>query len=373
MRPPIQHLLILFCLTTLWLASPANSLSNELTNSSTVLELRNNVAQKYSSPDPHLILAKHHYSNGSKVLAFYISEETRSIYGDEKFNKSFNQYGVVKLKDFKEFTSDNELTEFIKLNPSSPEAKWDSYYKSLSISKDGKIESKQAEKILVAALADLPEYIIPKSIAAKFFLKEKKNYEKALSLYIDLYFDSPHYYDWEYAEFRIKTITKENKNLWWEERIKSGLSIKEIIENEKNPRILDVAISEIRTNWNAEFIPTMLELFKNDDPNIQRKALHTILNHPEDAPDKATIEKLLSDNDLIVRAMASFLVVSCLGEKHFGMLKNNLDSGVELIQYDTMQALLAMGGASGKKFLKENPPQNAHPDLKKMWEQATKN
>lgn len=307
------------------------------------------------------------------MLAFYISEATRSMFGDEKFNVSFISHGAVNLIELKKFDSDEDFNNYIKNNPLSPESKWNGYYNSLSINEEGKITSGKAEAILDKALYDLNSYLEPKILAANYFLKGKNDYIKALNIYIDLYFDNPHFYDWEFAEFRIKTISLENKKAWWETKKMSGAPIAKLIESENNPRIIGVAISEIRDNWNSEYLQVMLKLFRNDDPDIQRQALHTILHHPEDAPSKETIKKLLNDKDLIVRAMASFLVVKCLGEKHFNLLKDNLESGIELIQYDTMQALVVMGGKNGKEFLKKNPLKNAQPELEEMWQHVVYN
>ncbi len=340
-----------------------NSQANVTDSQNLRLELRNQTAIHYTDPESHLKLARYHYDKGHKVQAFYISEHVRKVFGDEAFEPAFNKVAAVKLKKSIEFKNEQEYNQYCKENPNSFEAFMLDFEENLT--------HRDNDKIVEDALVKYPNHYVLKAIAAKYYLKVAENEEKALPLYIDLYFDNPHFYDWEYAEFRIKQLTSSLKETWFEETVTQGEPLIDIVAKESNPRILDILIVQSRSKWDDSLTPVMLEILKNDDPTLQSQALHTLLKNPESLEGSEEILKLVKSEDLVVRAISSFLIVKCFGRDSYHLLLGNLNSGIELIQLDTIQALAFMGGEDGKRFLKENKPENATEKMISFWKKVT--
>jgi hypothetical protein len=274
----------------------------------TRLRLRNDTAIHYTAPESHLRLARYHYDLGNKVQAFYIAEYAREMFGDEQFTPAFQKVARVTLKD--------------------------------------------------------PRVPSP---------KDKLDEDKALSSYIDLYFSDPHYYDGEYAEFRIKTITSSRKQAWWEGRKKDGIPLEQLIAEEKNPRVLDVVVTRARERWEPSMVPAMFSMLGNDDPSLQSQALHMLLAHSNDVTGTKAeeIKGMLKGEDLVKRAMAALLLVKCFGPAEYPLLKEGLDSGIELVQVDTIQALSQIAGQEGRAYLRSNRPAKASPKVMTMWREST--
>jgi hypothetical protein len=109
------------------------------------------------------------------------------------------------------------------------------------------------------------------------------------------------------------------------------------------------------------------QMFGDDDPTVQTHALHTLLDHSGDIADLNVIRSMLKSDDLVKRAMAAFLVVKCLGPAEFPLLGENLTSGIELVQIDTMEALGMTGGPKGLEYLKAHPPAKATGEIMGFW------
>lgn len=284
------------------------SCADDAMPSDTRLRLRNDTAVHYTSPESHLRLARYHYEQGNKVQAFYIAEYAREMFGDDHFTPAFLKVARVTL---------------------------------------GKTR-------------------VPNPIV-------KVDEEDALSSYIELYFTDPHYYDGEYAEFRIKTITSSRKQVWWEERQKDGVSLEQLVAREENPRVLDVLVRRARERWEPSMVPAMLLMLGNDDPSLQSQALHTLLAHWSDVRENKAdeVRAMVSGSDLVKRAIAAFLVVKCFGPAEYPLLKEGLDSGIELVQLDTIEALSQIGGREGHAYLKSNRPAKASSQVLAMWRECT--
>ena len=333
----------------------------EVASASARGKLRNDTAIRYTVPEPHLKLARYHYDVGNRLQGFYIAEKARRMFGDEEFTPAFHEVAALRL-DYSTITNKTELTQYCREHPNSVEARL------LAVDKVLRERPKAEESVqaLEKILAEFPQHVGPKAMAAWYFLKTKRDYERALALYLDLYFFDPHHYDGEYAEFRIKQIVSDQKQSWWKVRNKSGARLEDWVSKEMNPRVLDNFIQESRANWKAALVPVMMALLDNDDPDIQSGALHTLLAHPRDVPE-VEIVGMLKGEDLIKRGMSAFLVVKCLTEIEYPMLQDNLESSIELVQIDTIQALAGMGGVEGLRFLKTHRPAQMTPRVADMW------
>jgi hypothetical protein len=357
--------------------------------------LRNEIAKHYMNPESHLKLARYHYDQGHKEQAFYLAEYARSTFGDEAFEPSFKKIAAIKMQEGPLFDDEETEKKYCQTHPTSLVAQWREIRTNLNqtIEHDLPIletarkthptlsqldlwhfylllsagRTNEADQVLISTLERFPKDLDVTAMAAKYFLKTRHDDQRAMQLYIDLYFYNPHYYDWEYAEFRVKNISASTKEKAWQEKMKSGKPLRQLINEEHNPRLLDVAIDEARTKWDPSWGPILLDLLNNDDPSVQSRALHTLLDHPEAFPDSETIQRLLQDPDLIKRSMAAFLAVKGLGPDQYSLLQANLDSDIELVQLDTMQALVLMGGETGLAYLKAHPPAKASEEIMKLY------
>jgi len=118
-------------------------------------------------------------------------------------------------------------------------------------------------------------------------------------------------------------------------------------------------------------VPAMWAMLGNDDPWLQTAALHALLAHVDDlVPSRASqVKSMLREGDLVKRAMAAMLVVKCFGPAEYPLLKENLDSGIELVQLDAIQALSQVGGERGREYLKAHPPAKCCPEIMRIWRQ----
>jgi hypothetical protein len=325
--------------------------------------LRNDTAAHHTTPVSHLRLAQHHYALSNKVQAFYIAEYARRMFGDDDFTPAFHDVAAVKLITAYARTNEAEMSQYAREHPDSLEGRLLAMDQLLK----ERPKSKQAVQALEALLDRYPRHVGPKAVAARYFNKVNRDEVRALDLYIDLYFFDPHYYDGEYAEFRIKQIVSDHRESWWKARNKRHVPLKQWVTEEKNPRVLDGVIEQARSRWEASLAPVMLAMMDNDDPSIQSAALHTLLAHPRDVS-KSEISAILKGDDLVKRGMAAFLLVKCVTNADFTTLQDNLNSGVELVQIDTIQALGQISGASGLNYLKAHMPSNMTPRVSEIWQ-----
>jgi len=329
------------------------SVAHEATTAADHLKLRNETAMHYTTAQPHLQLARWHYDRGHKVMAFRIAEWTRKLFGDDEFTPAFAKLAAITMNSLA-VADQSELEHYAQRHPGSVEAR---YLETDNLLRGPGLADRDANAVrsLEALLADFPDQFAPKARAAKYFLKVLKDPKRALPLYLDLYFANPHYYDGEYAESRIKGMVSDLSASGFKERGQSGMPLGQWVLVEQNPVILGLAIEQARKNWDASLVAPLFSLLDNDDPAVQTAALHTLLAHPGDVP-KERILQMLNDEDLIRRGMAAMLLVNCLSPAEYPMLEDNLASGIDLVQIDTVQALVAMGGTAGAEYLKAHPP-----------------
>ena len=303
------------------------------------LRLRNDTALHYFSPEAHLKLARYYYDRGEKIQAFYIAEHAREMFRNEEFTPAFQRFAALTLK---ESPSVSEVLE-------SP-------FLAKTIGGESSTDQLETEKGINSLLAAYPDSLGPKTAAAIFF-SNTKNAARALPLYIDLYFHDPHYHVGGWAEQHVKRISRTYKRSWWASRKESGKPLAQLVIEEKNPRALDVLLDDAGERWDPSLAPIMIRLFGNDDAYLQASSLHILLDHCADALKAADIPLMLKSQDLVMRAMANFLAVKCLGPTHFDLVRDNLESGIELVQLDALQALIAVGGEEGRRYLKANRPE----------------
>lgn len=312
------------------------------------LFLRNQTARDYFSAEPHLRLARFHYLRDDRMQAFYIVEHTRTIVDDDQFNRVFQSVAANPLEP----------------SPSPSEVLESPGVARLADGSDGDVQ--KVDEALSLMMAAFPKAIGPKAVAARFYLEARNDLLRALPLYLDLYFHDPHYYDGEFAEHRIRTISLRNKQRWWHEARQARLPLAEVVARERNPRVLDVLIEEARESWEPALVSILLTLFEYDDAYLQSASLHVLLDHCDDVVRRVDVRGMLASTDLVKRAMASLLAVKCLGVDHFDLLRDNLKSGIDLVQLDAVMALDRLGGDAGRTYLRTNRPEPLSPGLREI-------
>ena len=326
-----------------------------------LLELRNETAKSCFKPTPYLKLAKYHFERGNKIQAFYICEYYRRAFGDKQFDKVFPKTARIKLDASPQFKTEEEMKKYALTHPDSYESFLNKWEKKIG---KQELTPKQNQQFLKEAFAKFPNKLEPTAYAAQYYFKALKDWKKALPLYLSLYFNDPHFYDGEFAESRIREISRKYKAEWYKTRRKQYPNPEQFVLHEKNPRVLDLFIKEVREKWDPSMIPALFLLFLNDDPTVQANVLHLLMDHPKAClSQKEKIKSLLKSDDYVIRAMAGCLVAKCFPPSDYDLLKEGLNSGVDLIQLDIIQTFLYMGGKDGKKFLKANPPKNASKEI----------
>lgn len=362
----LKSLILIVCAVALEAVPvPAHGQTNGLMADETRLMLRNETARRYLAPESHLKLARFYFDHGWKAQAFYISEWARSRFGDDAFTPVFQKTAAVKLQALRECKTKEEWLAYVKAHPNSLEAGIEKFREKHPL--DDSVELPQLQMNIEALAVQFSNTVYARGALAWFYLRQGKDNNRAFSAYVDLYFYDPHYYDGEYAEFRIKNISREMKGQWWKERKRSGKPFLDLVRGEPNPRVLDVAIAEAVTNWDDSLVPGLLAALDNDDPTVQSSALHVLAAHPK-ALSLQEAKAMLAGKDLVKRAMAAFLFVKCTGPEEYSLLQTNLDSGIELVQMDTIQALGFAAGADGYAYLAKHKPAQASAEMTHYWE-----
>ena len=309
-----------------------------------LLELRKRFAVDYLKPEAHFALVRNYLEKGNKVQAFYILEYARRRrFPEEVFDPAF-----VK------FFGDNSPEPSVEAKNNFEEA-----YRLLKENKPD-----EAEKFFIKAADLAPKSGMIHGWVGRFYLKVKKDEDKALKYYYDAYFLDPHAYDTEYAESRIRGIITPAAEDRFKELVKAGKSLPELSQDE-NPLIVLQAIDEVIKNWKPEYSQFLYRCLENDDSLVRWAAFSTLYKNPDSSRDELIL-KLLNDGDLRKKGLAAYAIVERGQEKDFAMLKAMLADKAELIRFDAVSALVLKGGEKGKEILREHQKVETNPTLKDM-------
>jgi len=312
-----------------------------------LLELRNRFAVDYLKPEAHFALSRYYLEKGNKVQAFYIMEYARRYrFSREDFDSAF-----VK------FFGDNSPEP-------SDDAKeyFEAAYRLLN-----KNRTDEAENFFIKAANLAPKSGMIHGWVGRFYLKAKKDNDKALKYYYDAYFLDPHAYDTEYAESRIRNIIYPAAEIRFNELIKAGKSLPELSKDE-NPLIVMKAMEAMKKNWKPAYSQFLYNCVENDD-SIARWAAFTILSSHPDLSRDELILKLSGDSDLRKKGLAAYAIAERGTEKDFVMLKEMLADKAELIRFDAVSALVIKGGEKGKEMLREHQKIETNSWLKDLLKQ----
>jgi tetratricopeptide (TPR) repeat protein len=315
-----------------------------------LIQLRQQLANKYLSPTPHLALAKYYWDKGDRIQAFYISEYVRRARFPELiFNMAFE-------KTFGNRAAENEQAEAI-------------FNKGVEFQKVGKL--KLAEDSFVKAAEMSPNSVYIQSWTGRFFYKVKTDNQRALQYYLNAYFLDPHAYETEYVESRINKINYEMAQIRFIQLIESGTSLTKII-NEPNPTVVFMALEQMTVKWQPAFLAPVLEIMSHDDEGVRWQATEAIMKNANPSFDEK-LQELLSDSDLRKRGLAAYIAVRLWKQNSFEILRNMMREDAELIRFDAISALIIGGGNEGLQLIIEHRQNETHPTLKEMIDKTLSN
>lgn len=315
-----------------------------------LVQLRQQLANKYLSPNSHLALAKYYFDKGDRLQAFYISEYARRARFPELiFNQSFEM-------TFSNRAAENEQAEAI-------------FNKGVEFQKAGKL--KLAEDSFVKAAELAPNSVYIQSWTGRFFFKVKTDNQRALQYYLNAYFLNPHAYETEFVESRISKINYEMARVRFVQLIKSGTSLTKIL-NEPNPTVVFMALEQMTVKWQSAYLSSVLEIMSHDDEGVRWQATKAILENANRSFDEK-LQELLSDNDLRKRGLAAYIAVYLWKQNSFEILRSMMREDAQLIRFDAISALLAEGGNEGLQLIIEHRQDETHPTLREMIDKTLSN
>lgn len=314
---------------------------------SKLTQLRQQLAYKYLSPDPHLSLAKYYWDKGDRIQAFYISEYARRARFPELiFDQAFEM-------TFGNRAAENKQAEII-------------FNKGVEFQEAGKLNL--AEDSFVKATELAPNSVHIQAWTGRFFLKVKKDDQKALQYYLNAYFLDPHAYETEFVESRIRNVNFEIAGVRFAELTRSGTLLPKIL-NESNPTVVVFALGQIQAKWKPAYLTSVLEIMSHDDETVRWLATEAIMKNAGRSFNEK-LQELLSDSDLRKRGLAAYIAVHLWKQNSFEILRGMMREDAQLIRFDAISALILQGGDEGLQVVIEHRQNETHPTLRKMIDKS---
>ena len=183
-----------------------------------------------------------------------------------------------------------------------------------------------------------------------FFLRKGNDKTKALTHYLNTYFLDPHYYDWEYAGDRIRTLNLELATERFRQLREGGMPIARVVLD-RNPAVAHLAIAEMTGQWQASHVGPLLQVLGHDDPAVRFHATLALVDHVDERFDE-TLRSLLEHQDLRVRGLAGYIAVRRWKDKGVARVAAFLEHEADLLRFDAVSALLVDGGERGRALVR---------------------
>ena len=313
-----------------------------------LVQLRRQLAVEYLQPAPHLALAKYYWQKGDRLQAFYISEYARQArFPEPIFNQAFANAFSGTARYSSSPVGMSWLDESKQTAPTPPPP-----------------TGKQAEELFVKAVQCAPESIEIQSWTGRFFYKVKADNQRALEYYLNAYFLSPHAYETEFVESRIRKINWEAAEIRFSQLIKSGVSPTRILDD-PNPTVVLMALEQMTARWKPEYLNFAVEKMLHDDETLRWQATAAVMKNADRSFDK-TLAALLQDEDLRRRGLAAYLAVHFWKQESFPYLKNMLNEKAQLLRFDALSALIKEGGEEGLKVILAHRQNETNATLRQM-------
>jgi tetratricopeptide (TPR) repeat protein len=207
--------------------------------------------------------------------------------------------------------------------------------------------------------------------AASFFRVERKDLNRALGYYLNVYFLDPHAHFDGFAEAKVSSLNYENSKSKVEKAVSEGKKLESLF-NDTNPMIVAIALSKLAENWDSSKTQIVLSLMRHDDVQIRWSAM-LILIEKEGRKLDATIKTLLLDSDFRVRGLAAYMAVKLWKDESFPVMKSFLQESADVLRFDAVSALLMFGGATGKQIVKDHRSEESSEYLRKLIDASLAN
>jgi tetratricopeptide (TPR) repeat protein len=234
------------------------------------------------------------------------------------------------------------------------------------IQEAGDLNKAEAAYVKAAALA--PKSVAIQSWVGRFFFKVRKDEARALPYYLSAYFLSPHAYETEYVESRVRNIFSAQAQAGFESQTKAGKPLIELL-NDRNPQIASMALEQLDKEWKAAYVDLVSALMGHEDSAVRWDATQLLKKKVDNSFD-AKLRALLKDDDLRKRGLAAYIAVYRWKNASFGLMDELLAEDAELLRFDALSALLIEGGAAGKQHALAHATREKHPRLKQLLENA---
>ena len=356
-----KHFLLFVLLFTLTESAVSQTEDGKL------IQLRGQLALNYMKPNAHLALAKYYWQKGDRIQAFYISEYARRArFPEPIFNQAFQfSFGGAVGKQTTATWLDDSRKD---LSPQTGNDKQAAaiFDKAAELQKQGKL--KEAEEMFVKAAELAPGSVDIQSWVGRFFYKVKSDNERALKYYLNAYFLSPHAYETEFVESRIRKINWDAAAAKYNQLIKSGVQPVKILQ-ESNPTIVLMALEQMTLQWKSVYLKPILQSMKHDDETVRWQATEAVMKNVNRSFDE-TLQTLLQDTDLRRRGLAAYIAVRLWKQESFSYLQVMLREEAQLLRFDAISALIQDGGEEGLKIILVHRQNEFDPTLKQMIDKS---
>ena len=340
------------------------------TGNTKLTQLRRQLAMEYMQPAPHLALAKYYWQKGDRLQAFYISEYARMArFPEPIFNQAFASAfsGAARYSSAPVAMSWLDESKTVAPTPQKDDKQaTDTFEKAIAMQKLGKL--KQAEDLFVKAAELAPESIEIQSWTGRFFYKVKTDNPRALEYYLNAYFLSPHAYETEFVESRIRKINWEAAEIKFAQLLQSGVSLTQITDD-PNPTVVLMALERMSVQWKPEYLEAAVENMKHDDETLRWQATEAVMKNVTRSFDK-TLESLLQDEDLRRRGLAAYIAAHLWKQESFPILQNMLNEKAQLLRFDALSSLIIEASPQAFKIISEHRQNEPDAKLKELIDKS---
>ena len=237
---------------------------------------------------------------------------------------------------------------------------------AIVLQEKGDLEKAEAGFVKAASLG--PKSVDIQSWVGRFFFKVRNDGDRALPYYLNAYFLSPHAYETEFVESRIRNIYFAQAELNFQNQVKAKKPLIEML-NDPNPNIVVMTLEQMNEKWKPENVDLLTTLMGHEDGEVRWEATQLLKKNVDSSFDPK-LRALLKDSDLRKRGLAAYIAVHRWKDASFQFIDELLADQAELLRFDAISALVLEGGESGKRHALERAARETHPTLKKLLESA---
>lgn len=226
----------------------------------------------------------------------------------------------------------------------------------------------KAEALFERAASLAPKSVRIQSWVGRFFFKVRDNSNKALPYYLNAYFLSPHAYETEYVESRIRNIYFAQTQSAFQKDLSAKKPLVELLNN-PNPGVVSMALAGLEQEWKLNYVPVVTALMGHENQGVRWDATQLLKKKVDGSFDPA-LRNLLKHSDLRVRGLAAYIAVHRWKTASFGLMDELLSDRAQLLRFDALSALIMEGGEEGKLRALAHAAKETHPTLKKILDRT---